>query len=59
VPTSARLCPGSEGWLASAACGYQHLPEQNANRVRIMSSLLTFLGFLMVLQTLFWLAALR
>ncbi len=47
------------GWLASAAYGYQLLRDQNVSRVRIMSALLTFLGILMVLQTLFWLAALR
>jgi hypothetical protein len=47
------------GWLASAGYGYQSLRDQNVGRVRIMSGLLTLLGFLMVLQTLLWLAALR
>jgi len=47
------------GWLASAGYGYQQLRDQNVARVRIMSGLLTFLGSLMVLQTLLWLAALR
>jgi len=47
------------GWLVSAAYGYQELREKNACRVTVMSVLLTFLGFLMVLQTLLWLAALR
>ena len=47
------------GWLASAGYGYQLLRDQNVTRVQIMSGLLTFLGFLMVLQTLLWLAALR
>lgn len=47
------------GWLVSAAYGYHNLRRANANRVRIMSILLTLLGVLMVLQTLFWLVALR
>jgi len=47
------------GWLVSAAYGYQRLRAANARRVRWMGRLLTVLGVLMVLQTLFWLAALR
>jgi hypothetical protein len=47
------------GWLVSAAYGYHNLRRANAGRVRIMSALLTVLGALMVLQTLFWLVALR
>lgn len=47
------------GWLVSAAYGYHNLRRTNAKRVRIMGMLLTLLGALMVLQTLFWLAALR
>ena len=50
---------GTLGWLVSAAYGYQQLRAVNAQRVRIMGWLLTTLGILMVLQTLFWLAALR
>jgi hypothetical protein len=47
------------GWLVSAAYGYHNLRRANAQRVRIMGRLLTVLGILMVLQTLFWLVALR
>ncbi len=47
------------GWPVSAAYGYHNLRRTNANRVRIMGILLTLLGVLMVLQTLFWLVALR
>jgi hypothetical protein len=47
------------GWLVSAAYGYHNLRRANAKRVRIMGVLLTVLGTLMVLQTLFWLIALR
>jgi hypothetical protein len=47
------------GWLVAAAYGYQELRAANTTRVRWMSVLLTLLGFLMVLQTLLWLAALR
>lgn len=47
------------GWLVSAAYGYQELRAENASRVKLMGRLLTSLGILMVLQTLFWLAALR
>jgi hypothetical protein len=47
------------GWLVSAAYGYHNLRRANAKRVRIMGVLLTVLGALMVLQTLFWLIALR
>jgi hypothetical protein len=47
------------GWLVSAAYGYHNLRRANASRVRIMGGLLTALGVLMVLQTLFWLIALR
>ncbi len=47
------------GWLVSAAFGYHDLRRANAKRVRIMGRLLTVLGALMVLQTLFWLVALR
>ena len=47
------------GWLVSAAYGYQTLRGSNAFRVKLMGRLLTILGVLMVLQTLFWLAALR
>ena len=47
------------GWLVSAAYGYHNLRRANASRVRIMGGLLTVLGVLMVLQTLFWLIALR
>jgi hypothetical protein len=44
------------GWLVSAAYGYHNLRRANTTRVRIMGFLL---GALMVLQTLFWLIALR
>lgn len=47
------------GWLVSAAYGYHNLRRANAKRVRIMGVLLTLLGVLMVLQTVFWLVALR
>jgi len=47
------------GWLVSAAYGYQELRAANASRVNVMGRLLTGLGVLMVLQTLFWLVALR
>lgn len=47
------------GWLVSAAYGYHNLRRANAKRVRIMGALLTLLGVLMVLQTVFWLVALR
>lgn len=47
------------GWLVSAAYGYHNLRRTNARRVTIMGNLLTGLGVLMVLQTLFWLVALR
>jgi hypothetical protein len=47
------------GWLVSAAYGYHNLRRTNTKRVRIMGGLLTVLGVLMVLQTLFWLVALR
>jgi hypothetical protein len=47
------------GWLVSAAYGYHNLRRTNAKRVRIMGVLVTLLGVLMVLQTLFWLIALR
>lgn len=47
------------GWLVSVAYGYQRLRASNAGRVKWMGRLLTILGVLMVLQTLFWLAALR
>jgi hypothetical protein len=47
------------GWPVSAAYGYHNLRRTNANRVRIMGILLAGLGALMVLQTLFWLLALR
>lgn len=47
------------GWLVSAPYGYHNLRRANAKRVRIMGRLLTVLGILMVLQTLFWLVALR
>lgn len=47
------------GWLVSAAYGYHNLRRANAKRVRIMGGLLTILGVLMVLQTVFWLVALR
>jgi len=50
---------GTLGWLVSAAYGYHNLRRANAKRVRIMGVLLTLLGVLMVLQTLFWLVALR
>jgi hypothetical protein len=47
------------GWLVSAAYGYHNLRRANSRRVRIMAGLLTVLGVLMILQTLFWLIALR
>jgi len=47
------------GWLVSAAYGYHNLRRANASRVRIMGGLLTALGVLTVLQTVFWLIALR
>lgn len=47
------------GWLVSAGYGYHNLRRANTKRVRIMGFLLTLLGALMVLQTLFWLVALR
>ena len=47
------------GWLVSAAYGYHALRRADVQRVRIMGGLLTSLGTLMVLQTLFWLVALR
>ncbi|HTW09578.1 MAG TPA: hypothetical protein VME46_18880 [Acidimicrobiales bacterium] len=47
------------GWLVSAAYGYHNLRRANAKRVRIMGVLLTVLGVAMVLQTIFWLVALR
>jgi hypothetical protein len=47
------------GWVVSAAYGYHNLRRANAKRVRIMGGLLTVLGVLMVLQTIFWLVALR
>jgi len=47
------------GWLVSAAHGYHNLRRTNAKRVRIMGVLLTLLGVAMVLQTIFWLVALR
>jgi hypothetical protein len=47
------------GWLVSAAYGYHNLRRENADRVRIMGVLLTLLGVAMVLQTIFWLVALR
>lgn len=47
------------GWLVSAAYGYHSLRRANAQRVRIMGVLLTLLGALMFLQTVFWLVALR
>jgi hypothetical protein len=47
------------GWLVAAAYGYQELRAANTARVRWMSGLLTLLGFLMVVQTLLWLVALR
>jgi hypothetical protein len=47
------------GWLVSAAYGYHNLRSENARRVLIMGILLTVLGALMVLQTVFWLLALR
>jgi hypothetical protein len=47
------------GWLVSAAYGYHNLRRANAKRVRFMGVLLTLLGALMVLQTIFWLVALR
>lgn len=47
------------GWLVSAAYGYHNLRRTNAKRVTIMGILLTSLGVLMVLQTFFWLVALR
>jgi hypothetical protein len=47
------------GWLVSVAYGYHNLRRTNAKRVTIMGVLLTLLGVLMVLQTLFWLVALR
>lgn len=50
---------GTLGWLVSAAYGYHNLRRANARRVRIMGILLTALGALMVLQTVFWLVALR
>jgi hypothetical protein len=50
---------GTLGWLVSAAYGYHNLRRANAKRVRIMGVLLTVLGALMVLQTIFWLVALR
>jgi hypothetical protein len=50
---------GTLGWLVSVAYGYQELRAANAGRVKVMSGLLTVLGFLMVLQTLLWLVALR
>ena len=43
----------------SAGYGYHNLRRANTQRVRIMGFLLTLLGALMVLQTLFWLVALR
>ena len=50
---------GTLGWLVSAAYGFHNLRRANAKRVRVMGALLTGLGVLMVLQTLFWLIALR
>lgn len=50
---------GTLGWLVSAAYGYHNLRRTNAKRVRIMGVLLTLLGVAMVLQTIFWLVALR
>lgn len=50
---------GTLGWLVSAAFGYHNLRRANASRVRVMGVLLTILGVLMVLQTIFWLVALR
>ena len=47
------------GWLVSVAYGYHNLRRTNAKRVTIMGVLLTLLGVLIVLQTLFWLVALR
>lgn len=46
------------GWLVSAGRGYHNLRRVNTTRVRIMSALLTLLGVLMVLQTVFglWLS---
>lgn len=46
------------GWLAGAGYLYQDLREENKDRVKAMSWLSGGLGVLMVLQTLFWLAAL-
>jgi hypothetical protein len=50
---------GTLGWLVSAAYGYHNLRRRNVKRVRIMGFLLTTVGVLMVLQTIFWLLALR
>lgn len=50
---------GTLGRLVSAAYGYHNLRRRNVKRVRIMGFLLTAVGVLMVLQTIFWLLALR
>ena len=46
------------GWLAAAGFGYQSLREGNEQRVRWMSRLSAALSFVLVAQTLLWLAAL-
>ena len=46
------------GWLAGAAFLYQELRQENQPRVNFMSRLSSALGALMIVQTLFWIAAL-
>jgi hypothetical protein len=46
------------GWLAGAAFLYQQLRQENQPRVNRMSLLSSVLGTLMIVQTLFWIAAL-
>jgi hypothetical protein len=59
-PQAAEEAPNDTlGWLAAAAFGYQDLRVENAPRVRLISALSAVLGVLMVVQTIFWLAALR
>lgn len=45
-------------WLTAAGFGYQDVCEQNAKKIRRMSSLSASLSLLMVVQTLAWLTAL-
>lgn len=49
---------GTLAWLASAGYSYQALREENAGKVRRMSWLSGALAFLLIVQTVTWLAAL-